>query len=124
MYKGIIESESLINKRILKEIKLVRCYKEEHLDEDPSIWTINKIEVDNTFFNSFIKNLSKSIIGGWYSLLWDERFIYVIFRNKIFKIKNANPWINKEFIPMVKYALSLGINKKYFDNLRNSIEKW
>ncbi|MEK6925996.1 MAG: hypothetical protein AABW50_01830 [Nanoarchaeota archaeon] len=124
MYKGIIESESLIDKKILNEVRIVKSYKEQHLDEDPKIWTINKINVDDKKFDSFMKDLSKNMIKGWYSLLWNDKFVYVIFKNKIFKIKNINPWIKSEFSFVINYALSVNINKKYFDNLRKSIEEW
>ena len=124
MYKGIIESESLSNKALLDKVRIIKSYNEEHLDDEPKIWTINKIEVDDSDFYSFIKILSNSMIEGWYSLLWNDSFVYVIFRDKFFKISNENPWIGQEFFSVVNYASSSGIYKKYFDNLRNSIENW
>jgi len=121
MYYGIIEAEALNNKDILKKFNIIKSYKEKHLDENPPIWTINKVKFNE---ESLIEKLPKFMLKGWYSLLWNNDFVYVIFKNKIFKIQNAKPWKKEEFNKVVSYALSVGINKKYFDNLRKSIEMW
>ena len=122
--KGIIESESLQDKSILNKVKIIKSYLEEHIDDEPKIWTINKIEINDSDFGIFINLLSKSMVEGWYSLLWDEDFVYVIFKEKFFKIKNRKPWIVGEFSSVLNYALPFGIYQKYFDNLRNSIDEW
>jgi hypothetical protein len=124
MYKGIIETEALSDKKILKKFKLVKSYKEIHPDENPSSWNVNVISADTDNIESLLKELSDSMENEWYSLIWNNDFVFVIFHNRIFKIKNKNPWDKTEFDETVNYALSQNINKKYFDNLRNSIENW
>jgi|SRR3989344_3716960 len=121
MHFGIIETESLENKKILGDFNILKSYEESHPEDEVKAWTINKISLEWEGTLNLIKKLSKSMNGGWYSLIWNDEFVWVIFRDKFFKIKNENPWNKKEFNEVVDYGLSQGIKKIYFDNLRNSI---
>ena len=121
-YHGIIELEALKDRNILKRFKIVRSYKETQLDADPPLWNINIVSTNSKNIDFLLKKLSDSMEKGWYSLVWSHGFVYVIFHKRIFKIKNKNPWDEKEFNEVVKYGISQKIQKKYFDNLRNSMK--
>ena len=124
MYYGIIETESLENKEILDDFHILNSYKESHPEDEITIWTINKISVNREDALKLTKKLSEAMSEGWYSLIWDKDFVYIIFRNKIFKIKNINPFDFQDFEKIIKYGASKEIKKIYFDNLRNSIDSF
>ncbi len=124
MYYGIIETESLENRKILDYFNILKSYGENHPEDEITVWTINKISVNEENALKLMKKLSESISMGWYSLIWDKDFVYIIFRNKIFKIRNLNPFDFQDFEKVIKYGASKEIKKIYFDNLRNSIDSF
>ena len=82
LYKGVIVENSLNDRKILDEVRIVKKYKDEN-------WVLYEIEImeDN------IKDLQKYINDGpWYIHLWRENNdkVYVVFKDNIFKIKYSD----------------------------------
>ena len=92
MYYGIIETEFLENIRILDKFNILNSYEESHPEDEIKIWVINKICFNSADALKLIKEPSEAMNEGWYFLIWDDEFVWVIFHRKIFKIKNENPW--------------------------------
>jgi hypothetical protein len=123
MYKGLIESESLKNKEILKTLKANKSHKEHHSNQETKKVTVFKLKIPENLIFNIINKLSKEYMKSeWYSLFWNSNKIFVVFENKIIKLKNINPWDRVEIEALTKYATSHGIQKKHIDNLRNTLE--
>ena len=124
MYKGIIEEESLNDKKILTEFEVVLIHEEFHKNEEPEIWHAYDIKVPDNQSKKVILKISKSLKKGWYSLFWNKEKVYVIFKEKIFELGNENQWNPLKFEKIVNYGGLNDIPRKWFDNMRNPMNNW
>src|SRR3990167_5989034 len=91
-YKGDIIEESLENKEILKKINKISTRVEKVTDEHQtpwlSQWTLDAIEVTENEAESLAENLSKALDPehGWYIDYRNDKYHFVIFKNKVFKL--------------------------------------
>ena len=118
-FLGTIIEESLENKLILKDLKILKTeiekVKKEHKTPYLKQWTLHTIEIPFNEIDKFVKKLSislDSIHSDWYADFKNNSYHYIIFRNKIFKIDRAKP---EQYREVVKYGLSLGIPKYQLD---------
>lgn len=98
-YKGVIIEKSLENKDIFKDVKtlvtkvgpVIEKYKTPWLKQ----WALHTVEVVEEKSDEITGKMSKSLDskhgGLWYTDFKNEKFHYVIFRNKVFKIDLSNP---------------------------------
>lgn len=109
MYTGAIVEESLENKEILKDFKILSVI--ETKEENPADrWHIYEIEVVREQIEIISKNLKST---KWYAHFWNEnREVIAIFRDKMFKFNFDD---EKSRQPAMEYGLSVGIPKEQLD---------
>ncbi|MFZ2303378.1 MAG: hypothetical protein WAV98_01140 [Minisyncoccia bacterium] len=125
MYKALIDRESLVSSKILNDYEIIDIYEEYWQGEVPEILHISKVRVPEEKVDSFVKTLSsQELQDGWFALVWDEYKAIVIFKDKIFKLKNKNPWGKEELTEVIEYGRAHEIDEKYFLNMRSVMDIW
>ena len=112
-FNGVIIEESLEKKDVLKKVKILKTKVEEVTPEHntPYLkqWTLHTVEILENQADEIAEELSHSLDskhGDWYADFKNNKFHYIIFRNKVFKIDRSKP---EQYDEVVKYGLSLGI---------------
>ncbi|MBI3289957.1 DNA-3-methyladenine glycosylase 2 family protein [Candidatus Microgenomates bacterium] len=112
-YKGVIIEESLCNKSVLHELKILKTKVEkvtkEHQTPYLKQWTLSTVEVAEKDANDVAKKISKSfdkVHNDWYADYKNDKYHYIIYPNKIFKVDFKNP---EEYQPATDYGISIGI---------------
>ena len=111
---GVIIRESLENPGVLKKVKILKTRIEpvtkRHKTPWVKKWTLHTVRIPEHDSDKIARELSKSLdsVHPWYADFKNEKFHYIIFRNKIFKIdvSGKNPYDKP-----VKYGISIGIPK-------------
>src|SRR3989338_2128219 len=91
-YKGYIIEESLSDKSVLKEINIISTRVEKVTDEHQtpwlSQWTLDTIYVSENEADNLAEKLSKALDPGhgWYIDFRNDKYHFIIFKNKVFKI--------------------------------------
>jgi len=111
-YKGVIIEESLENKDVFKNIKILSTKIEQVVEKHKTPWlkqwTLHTVEIPENEGENVALEISKSLesLHPWYSDFKDKNTHFIIFRNKIFKIDRTS----KEQCNQAKeYGISLGI---------------
>jgi hypothetical protein len=126
-YLGVIIEESLENKDVLKDIKIlstkIEDVEETHHTPWLTKWTLDTVEIPEKDAETVAKRLSKSLESGhngsWYADYKNDQWHYIVFRDKIFKIDRKKI---KEYEEARKYGISLGIPEYQVDFVSNVIE--
>jgi len=111
-YKGVIIEESLENKDILKDIKIISTkiepVQEKHKTPWVKQWTLHNVEIPENKANDVAEILSKALDNkhSWYTDFKNDTHHYIIFRGKFFKVARNS---KTEYAKAVKYGLTLGI---------------
>lgn len=124
-YRGNIIEESLKDKSVLKDLKIISTRVEkvtkEHKTPWLKQWTLHTIEVDEDKGLILAEKLSKVLENNyWYIDYKDQKTHYVIFPGKVFKVNRNNP---DEYRPVVKHGMNLGIPEYQLD-FDPSIKYW
>lgn len=110
-YKGDIIEESLKDKEVFKDLNITSTRVEKVTDEHQtpwlSQWTLDTVEVNENEADDLAERLSKALDPehGWYIDYRNEKYHYVIFKDKVFKL-NRNK--KSDYDEMIKYGLSVG----------------
>ena len=126
-YKGVIIEESLENKEVLKEMAIlsakVEPVTEKHKTPWLTKWTLHTVEVSENQADEIAKKISNSLDsehgGSWYADFKNDKFHYVIFRDKVFKVDLSNA----KYREVMEYGISLGIPWYQLD-FSPEIEEW
>ena len=124
-YTGIIIEESLEDKEILEEVKIlstkVEPVTEKHKTPWLKKWTMHSVEVSADKVAKFSKELSECMVPAhsWYADYKNDRLHFIVFRNKVFRIDRAN---KKQYEEAKKYGISLGIPEYQVDFHPTEIE--
>ncbi|OHA16276.1 MAG: hypothetical protein A3H57_05125 [Candidatus Taylorbacteria bacterium RIFCSPLOWO2_02_FULL_43_11] len=112
-YKGVIVEESLLDKRLLEELKInatkVEPVTERHNTPQIKQWTLHTVEISENQAEDLAQKLSKSLSNNptaWYADFKNDKYHYIIFADKVFFIERGNP---EEYEKAKQYGLSLGI---------------
>ncbi|MBU1018867.1 MAG: hypothetical protein ABII07_04660 [Patescibacteria group bacterium] len=109
-FTGAIIEESLSDKSVLDKVKIIKTkvdpVTERHQTPQVNQWTLHTVEIDSGNAEKIAELLSKSLEKAWYADYKNDEMVYIIFRDKIFKISRNNP---SEFQEAKKYGVSLGI---------------
>jgi len=112
-YKGVIIEESLENKDVLKDVAILSTKVEEITEEHhtPHLkqWTLHTVQILEDRGEEVAEKLSKVLEtshGHWYANFKNERFHYIIFRNRVFKVDRSKP---EGYRRVTEYGVSLGI---------------
>lgn len=112
-YKGVIIQESLQDTSLLQDVNIIKT-KVEPVTKDHQTpwlkqWTLHTIEIPEEKADEIADKLSHSFDKkhpDWYADYKNEKFHYIIYQNKVFRVDIANPVSYKE---AKKYGISLGI---------------
>lgn len=111
-YIGVIIEESLENKDILKEIKIlgkkVEKVTKKHKTPWLKQWTLCKVEINADKAAKVSTELSKCLESthNWYADFKNDRLHFIIFRNKIFRIDRDS---KEQYEKAKNYGVSQGI---------------
>lgn len=111
-YKGVIIEESLENKDVLKEVVIlsteVEKVAEEHKTPWIKQWTLHNVEVPEEKVDEVAEKISKDLEKQhtWYADFKNDKYHYIIYPSKVFKVDLQNPVFYKE---ATKYGISIGI---------------
>ncbi|MBP7832659.1 MAG: hypothetical protein KA035_02710 [Candidatus Levybacteria bacterium] len=113
-YRGVIIEESLGDKSILDEINIIETKTEEvtekHKTPWTTQWTLHTVEIPEEKSEEIAQKISESLDSShknsWYADFNNEKVHYVVFPNKIFKIKLGDVTAYKH---AKNYGTTLGI---------------
>ena len=114
-YQGTIIEESLEDKAVLKNIKIlsteVETVTETHQTPWIKQWTLHKVEIPESEAQKIAEELARSLdpdhAHAWYADFKNDVHHYYIFRNKIFFIERED---KKQYEEVRQYGLKLGIS--------------
>jgi len=127
-YQGVIIEESLENKDILKDVKIlstkVKKVTEEHETPWLSQWTLHTVEILENEAKEIAEKISQSLDrdhgGSWYADFKNDTHHFIIFRDKVFYIERKN---KEQYDEAERYGISLGIPKHQLINYVGEEEK-
>lgn len=104
MYRGTIVENSLRDKKVLDELKIIKKYQ----DED---WTLHDVIVSGEKIGKIGENLAD---GPWYMDFWKEEGDEgtVVFKDKSFQIKSSD---KSTWTEAIEYGKSKGIPEEQLD---------
>lgn len=119
-FKGVIIEESLENNSFLKEVNIVGTKVEEITPEHQTPWlkqwTLHTIEIPEEKAEEIAQKLSKMLDyshnSSWYADFKNDQFAYIIFKDKVFKIRQYDA---EGFKKAKEYGISLGIPEYQVD---------
>ena len=120
-YKGAIIEESLENKDIFKDVKIlstkVEKVTEEHETPWLSQWTLHTVEITENEAREIAEKISKLLDpnhgGSWYADFKNDTHHYIIFRDKVFYIDRKS---KEQYDEAEHYGISLGIPERQLIN--------
>lgn len=125
MFKALIDAQSLVDPKFLESHNVVDTYEERWPGEDPEVLYMSKVRIEDNEVELFIKELSsRGLEDEWFTLVWNEDKVYVVFKDNIISMQNINPWDEKEFSGLVEYGKEHAIDEKYFLNMRSVMDTW
>ena len=125
-YKGVIIEESLEDKGVLKEIKIIGTtiepVTEKHKTPWVKQWTMHAVEIPEDKAANIAEKISKSLDSKhyWYADFKNEEIHFIIFRDKVFKISRTS---KEQYDEATKYGISIGI-PDYQVDFSPHIKKW
>jgi len=125
-YNGVIIEESLGNKDILKDVKILETKVEEVTQEHKTPWikqwTLHTVEIEENQADNVAKKLTKSLDSehSWYGDFKNDDFHYIIFRDKFFKVDRSK---KEQYENVTKFGISLGIPNYQLD-FSPHIKEW
>ncbi len=126
-YKGVIIEESLENKDVLKEVAILSTKVEPVIEKHKTPWikqwTLHTVEIAEDKADEIAEKISKALDskhdGSWYADFKNDKFHYVIFRDKVFKVDLSNP----KYKNAMEYGINLGIPWYQLD-FSPEIDQW
>ncbi len=126
-YKGVIIEESLEDKSPLKEVTILATKVEQVIEKHKTPWlkqwTLHTVEVPEDKVDELAEEISRSLDSqhgsSWYADFRNEKFHYIIFRNKVFKIDLSKP----VYRDAMEYGVKLGIPWHQLD-FSPEIKEW
>ena len=112
LWCGVVIEESIEDKSILKEVKIIKKKIEqitpEHKTPWIKQWTLDTVEVPESKAKEIATKLSKALDSrhNWYADFKNDTHHYIIFRNKIFYIDRSS---KEQYDKATAYGLTLGI---------------
>lgn len=113
-FKGVIIEESLADKSVLSKIKIEKTRIEQvtkkHKTPWLKHWTLHTVEVAGEEAYVIAQEISRSFDyshkSAWYADFKSDKYHYIIYKDKIFKIDRGKP---EEYRAATDYGISLGI---------------
>jgi hypothetical protein len=123
---GVIIEESLENKDILKNIKIlsteIEQVTEEHKTPWIKQWTLHSVEIPEEQADETAKIISQALESehNWYADFKNKSTHYIIFRNKVFKIDRTS---KEQYDEAKQYGIALGI-PEYQVDFHPEVKEW
>ncbi len=117
-YKGVIIEESLENTSVLKDVVILETkiekITEEHKTPWLKQWTLHTVEIPEETADGVAEKISKDLEKehNWYADYKNNKYHYIIYRGKIFKVDLKNPLLYRE---AKQYGIALGIPEYQVD---------
>jgi hypothetical protein len=113
-YQGVIIEESLSNKSILSDLNIismeVEWVTEKHATPWLEKWTLDTVKILEDEIGDVVERISKSFdndhISNWYADFKNDKFHYVVFPNKVFKMSRNN---KVDYEKVAEYGVSIGV---------------
>lgn len=112
-FKGVIIEESLFDKSVLEDVKIlsteVELVTEKHKTPWIKHWTLCNIEIPEKNARKIAEKISKALDPehAWYADYKTENEHYVIYKNKVFHITDRS--VRTQYDEAKKYGISIGI---------------
>lgn len=124
-YLGDIIEESLRDKSVLKDVKVISTGIEkvtvQHKTPWLTQWTLHTIEVMEEEAPTLAERLSHALEPNyWYIDYKNNTSHYIIFPRKVFKVNRLQP---KEYLPAVRHGVGLNIPSCQLD-FSPEIKQW
>lgn len=125
-YKGVIIEESLQNKDILKDVKIletkVEDVTEEHKTPWIKQWTLHTVGIPENQAKDVAEKISEALDSehAWYADFKNDTHHYIIFRNKTFFVDKQS---KEQYDEAKKYGISLGI-PEYQVDFHPEVKEW
>lgn len=122
---GVIIEESLEDKSILDDVKIINSKVEKVVEKHRTpwvkTWTKHNVEILKNQADDVAKKLNNTLDSkhNWYADFKNNDFHYIIFKDKIFKINRSK---KEEYDEATKHGISLGI-PDYQVNFSSEIKK-
>jgi hypothetical protein len=101
--------------KVLDNYEVIDTYQEYWPGEDIETLYISKVKIFEDQFNYFIEKLSNQWIeDGWFAVVWNDKKVFVVLKNKMYNLQNIDPWNKQEFSELLDYGKQYDIDKKYF----------
>lgn len=117
-YQGVIIEESLENKSVLNDVKILKTKispaTEKHKTPWVKQWTMHTIEIKEENVDKIAEQISRDLDHerSWYADFKNKNYHFIIYRGKIFKVDLKNPILYKD---AKQYGISLGIPEYQVD---------
>jgi hypothetical protein len=119
-YRGIIIEESLEDKSILSELRILETEVEKVTERNKTpwlkLWTKHTVEVPEAEAQAVAERLAKMLDrkhgGSWYADFKNQRFHYVIFRDRIFRVDRRS---KQQYDEVNRFGEALGIPSYQLD---------
>ena len=117
-YEGIIIEESLENKAVLGDVKIVGTKIEpvtaDHKTPWVKQWTLHTVKIAKEKAAEVVEKIGKALDSehNWYADFKNETHHYIIFRNKVFYIDRKS---KEQYDEAKQYGISLGIPEYQVD---------
>lgn len=117
-YQGVIIEESLDNKEVLNNVKIIKTkispVGEKHRTPWVKQWTMHTVEIAEENADKIAEQLSKDLdkTHSWYADFKNQNYHFIIYQGKVFKVDLKNPVLYKD---AKQYGISLGIPEYQVD---------
>ena len=117
-FKGVIIEEGLDDKSVLKKIKILNTKVEKvtlkHKTPWLLQWRLHTVEIPEEKADEIAVEISNSLDKEhkWYADYKNDKYHFIIYRDKIFKVDLSNPVLYKE---AREYGISIGIPEYQID---------
>ncbi len=117
-YRGVVIEESLENKDVLKEVKILKTkiesVNEKHKTSWVKQWTLHTIEIKEENADKIAEQISQNLDKkhSCYDDFKNKYFHFIIYKGKIFKVNLTNPTLYHD---AKEYGISLGIPEYQVD---------
>jgi peroxiredoxin len=119
-YRGVIIEESLEDKGILSELRILETEVEKVTERNKTpwlnLWTKHTVEIPEAEAQRVAERLAKMIDrkhgGSWYADFKNQRFHYIIFRDRIFRVDRRS---KQQYDEANRFGESLGIPSYQLD---------
>lgn len=126
-YIGVIIEESLVDSTIFKDLTIIETKVEEVTEEHKTPWvkqwTLHTVEIPEDQAEKVAHKISHSLdtsYGQWYADFKNDKFHYIIFKDKVFKVDRSRP---DEYQEVTDYGISLGVPDYQID-FSSVIKAW